>query len=127
MFAESLGSTTLEKLDRTLAEGISANETHAELQERVEQVYDEFPTYRSSLIARTEATAANNEGILESFRQSEVVNAKEWIAVMDDRTRPEHAAMNGEIVLNDEPFSNGDQYPNEPNCRCVLGGAFLEE
>ncbi|MDD5068078.1 MAG: phage portal protein [Candidatus Pacebacteria bacterium] len=126
-FAESVGSTTLKKLDSTLAEGIVAGEGTAKLAERVKEVYDEFPSYRSELIARTEATAANNEGVLESFRQSSVVNAKEWIAVMDERTRPEHADMDGEIVRNDENFSNGLPYPGEPNCRCVLGGAFIED
>jgi HK97 family phage portal protein len=126
-FAESVGNTTLEKLTKTLAEGIAAGEKTSELADRVNGVYGEFPEYRSAMIARTEATAANNEGILESFRQSEVVNAKEWITMGDERVRPEHAAMDGEIVKNDENFSNGMPYPGEPNCRCVLGGAFIED
>ena len=127
MFANSVTQTTLEGVEKTLAEGIAEGESTADLIKRVEEVYDDFPSYRSNLIARTEATAANNEGILESFRQSEVVNAKEWITAGDDKVRPEHAALDGEIVLNDENFSNGLPYPEEPNCRCVLGGAFVEE
>lgn len=125
-FAESVNSTTLQKLDATLAEGIDAGESIHDLGNRVSEVYDEFSVYRSELIARTEATAANNEGLLEGFRQSDVANAKEWIAVMDDRTRPEHAELNGTIILLDEAFSNGLKYPQEPNCRCVLGPAFIE-
>jgi SPP1 gp7 family putative phage head morphogenesis protein len=43
---------------------------------------------------------------------------------MDNRTRPEHAKLNGQIVGLNEKFSNGLAYPQEPNCRCVLGPAL---
>jgi HK97 family phage portal protein len=129
LFAESVNNTTLGKLDATLAEGISAGEGIRDLGNRVESVYEDFSIYRSELIARTEATAANNEGLLEGYRQSDVANAKEWINAGDDRVRPEHqegTGVGGEIVALDDAFSNGLQYPQEPNCRCVLGPAFLE-
>jgi len=126
-FSESITNTTLTGLEKTLSEGISSGEGIVSLMERVESVYDDFPSYRSELIARTEATVANNEGILESFKQSDVVNGKEWISAEDSRVRPEHAMLDGEIRKNGETFSNGLQYPQEPNCRCVLGGAFIED
>lgn len=129
-FAESVNSTTLDKLDRTLAEGIAGAEGINDLRARVESVYEEFPSYRSELIARTEATAANNQGLLEGFRQSGVANAKEWINAGDDRVRDEHQngiGVGGEIVLLDAVFSNGLSTPSEPNCRCVIGPAFLEQ
>lgn len=129
-FAKSVNSTTLEKLDATLAEGIAAGEGIADLTSRVEEVYRDFPLYRSEMIARTEATNANNEGLLEGFRQSEVATGKEWINSGDDRVRDEHqdgSGVGGEIVALDKSFSNGLQYPDEPNCRCVLGPAFLED
>lgn len=129
MFAESVNNTTLQGLESTLAEGISAGEGIKDLADRVESVYQEFPAYRSEMIARTEATAANNEGILESYKQSDVVNGKEWINAGDDKVRPEHQdeiGVGGEIVGVNEKFSNGLMYPQEPNCRCVLGGAFIE-
>jgi HK97 family phage portal protein len=119
-FASSVNDTTLQKLSATLAEGINAGEGTAELSARVNAVYEEFPTYRSDLIARTEATAVNNEGFQEAYKQSEVVSQQEWIATQDDRTRDEHLAMDGETVKVGENFSNGLPYPQEPNCRCVL-------
>jgi len=63
---------------------------------------------------------------LEQFRISDVVKGKEWIATLDDVTRDEHAAMNGEIRGVNEVFSNGRMYPGEPNCRCVLGPALYK-
>jgi SPP1 gp7 family putative phage head morphogenesis protein len=130
LFAESVNNTTLQGIEDTLAEGIEASEGIRQLTDRVEEVYSYFPMYRSEVIARTEATAANNEGILESFKQSDVVNGKEWINAGDGRVREEHQdypiGVGGEIVGTEETFTNGLQYPQEYNCRCVLGGAFIE-
>lgn len=130
MFAESVNSTTLEKLDKTLSEGIANAEGIKDLMDRVESVYEEFPLYRCEMIARTEATAANGQGALEGFKQSDVANAKEWINSGDDKVRPEHqdgVGVGGEIVKLNDDFSNGLMYPEEVNCRCVLGPAFVEE
>lgn len=119
-FAESVNNTTLEKLSKTLAEGLDAGEGIAELRNRVKDVYKEFPEHRAELIARTESTAVNNEGFLEAYRQSKVVNSNEWLSAHDLKVRPEHARLDGEIVEVGKNFSNGLPYPQEPNCRCVL-------
>lgn len=126
--------TTLEKLSRTLAEGIAGDEGIQQLVDRVDAVFDDFPLYRSQMIARTEATSANNLGFTEAYKQSGVANAKEWIATTDSRTRDSHNVANGEIVKLDDKFSTGLLYPGDGsgdpdetvNCRCVLGPAFLE-
>ena len=73
---------------------------------------------------------ANNEGALEGFRQSEVATGKEWINAGDSRVREAHqtgTGVGGEIVALEANFSNGLSYPQEPNCRCVIGPAFLED
>lgn len=132
--AKQVNSTTLEKLSRTLAEGIDAGEGIASLTDRVNTVYEEYDTYRAEMIARTEATAANNRGFMESYDQSGVANAKEWISTNDGKTRDSHISTDGEIVGLDDSFSNGLDYPGDPsadpsetvNCRCVLAPAFKE-
>lgn len=133
-FGKQTTATTLDYLKETLAEGIAADEGIVELQNRVESVYEEFPLYRARMIARTEATSANNRGFVEAYDQSGVANAKEWIAANDDRTRDSHIATDGEIVKLDENFSNGLEYPGDSrggpeetiNCRCVVAPAFAE-
>jgi SPP1 gp7 family putative phage head morphogenesis protein len=128
-FAKSTSDTTLDKIASTLADGIASGEGITDLQSRIKDVYEEFPTYRSELIARTEATTANNLGQLEAYKQSGVANGKEWINAGDSIVREEHEdgiGVGGEIVGLDEDFSNGLGFPQEPNCRCVLGPAFLE-
>ena len=128
--AESTSGTTIDKLSKTLSEGIANAEGIVDLTKRVQAVYQEFPDYRAETIARTEATAANAEGSMEGYKQSGVVNAKEWINSGDTRVRDEHQdglGVGGEIVELDGTFTNGLSYPSEPNCRCVLGPAFIEK
>lgn len=131
-FADKVNNTTLTNLTGTLAEGISTGEGIRDLSDRVQKVYDQFPDYRSEMIARTETTAANNEGFKSAFKQTNFVTGKEWIATRDSRTRDSHAAIDGETVGIDDTFSNRLQYPGDQNgapeevinCRCVLGSAF---
>lgn len=79
------------------------------------------------MIARTEATNANNEGLMEGYKQSGIATHKEWVATQDDRTRDEHLALNGEVVNVDSDFSNGLPFPQEVNCRCVVAPVFRED
>ena len=123
-FGLGVNKTTREKITKAIDEGLSEGEGMIQISDRINKTYEEFPTYRSDLIARTESTAANNEGFIEAYKQSDVATHKEWIATMDDRTRPAHAELDGEIVEVGKAFSNGLQYPQEPNCRCVIGPAF---
>ena len=125
-FGLGVSNTTRDKITRAIADGLANSEGMVAISDRIAAVYDEFPTWRSDLIARTESTAANNDGFIEAFKQSDVATHKEWIATMDDRTREEHIALNGEIVPVESNFSNGLEYPQEPNCRCVIGPAFLD-
>lgn len=87
---------------------------------------------RSSLLyARTAMTAAQNAGRVERMKEAEEMGIKvqkQWMSTLDSRTRDSHKHMDGEIVDTDEEFSNGLEYPGDPdgdpgevyNCRCTL-------
>jgi len=119
-FAASINDTTFKRLASSLTEGIAAGEGITQLSDRVGDVYTQYNDYRLDLIARTESTNANNEGFQDGYKQSDVVEGKEWIATLDDRTREEHVILDGEIVGLEDNFSNGVPYPQEYNCRCVI-------
>lgn len=82
--------------------------------------------------ARTMVTAAENSGRQSAMNRAEasgIIFKKRWIATNDSRTRPSHMAQHGELVNNDEKFSNGLMFPGDwhgkpaeiYNCRCTLG------
>jgi hypothetical protein len=92
---------------------------------------------RGELIARTEATASFSFGALAALRD-EGAETKTWLATPGPRTRPEHAAADGQTVPTDQPFQVGGyamQMPGDPSapphlvcrCRCtVIGGGLFD-
>lgn len=74
-------------------------------------------------IVRTEGNRTLNAGAhaadMELMNNYDGDVKKEWLATLDDRTRADHAAVDGERVAPDATFSNGLMYPSEINCRCT--------
>ena len=60
--------------------------------------------------------AQDNGVVPDGFRAM-----RQWIGMDDDRERPEHLAMNNEIVPADEPYSSGQKFAGEGDwgCRCI--------
>ena len=90
---------------------------------------ERMPPYRTEMIARTETIRASNAGTDRLFDEWGV-REKEWLATLDGRERPEHAAANGQVVEQGEAFSVGGErlkFPGDPagspwntiNCRCT--------
>lgn len=88
--------------------------------------------FRADMIARTESHGAANSGAFGAAKETGLDLRKEWIAAGDERTRPDHAAADGQIVGMDESFDVGGAamaYPGDPsgpaeqviNCRCAQG------
>jgi len=126
-FADSVNSTTFKALTANIIEGVKAGEGVDKLRGRVSSVYGDIKQSRAELIARTESTFASNAGFQESYAVSKVVNGKEWVATLDSRVRDAHLKVDGEIVGVYDSFSNGLEYPQEPNCRCVIAPALIKE
>jgi HK97 family phage portal protein len=135
---KSINTTTRDQLRETLAEGFEAGEGIPKLRKRVEEVFSEATRNRAGMIARTEVLRASNFGTLEAYRQSEVVEAQEWLAERDGRACIYCLEMDGKIIgLDKKWFKSGDKLtvegqtlkisdlavtvPNEihPNCRCT--------
>lgn len=75
--------------------------------------------YRLDTIFRTNMQSAYMAG---QYRQ-QVANVSfrpywEYVAVMDNRTRPAHAALNGQTFRWDDPFWDACYPPNGYRCRC---------
>lgn len=91
------------------------------------------PFLRGEAIVRTEygrIASTANYSTLSGLAQGQKGLQKEWSAVIDARTRPDHAAADGELRDIDETFDIGGEaalYPHDPrlsadqtiNCRCI--------
>lgn len=113
-----------------LIQGFTAGESIEELSARLQSVTD-WSASRAATVARTEIISASNAGALAEVRAVNPEASKEWIATLDDRTRPTHREADHETVLLDGTFSVGADeldFPGDPSgspgeiisCRCTL-------
>jgi HK97 family phage portal protein len=94
--------------------------------EAVASVFNVAEGQRAGAIAATTVTFASAFGTVEVARQNSDRATKTW-QVESGNPRPSHAAMDGETVPIDEPFSNGLMWPGavgDPDevagCRCSV-------
>ena len=122
-------------LTRSLTEGMSFRQFHDELEPLLQRkgwlgrglVADEngvltgkkLMPYRLETIFRTNIQSAYAAGRYQQQMRN-VADRPYWEynAVMDNRTRPTHAALNGRIFRWDDPIWQTIYPPNGYNCRC---------
>ena len=129
-FAEEVNQTTWERLKDSLSEGMGEGESIGDLAARVEDVMGDRIRSSGETIARTEVIGASNGGTLLAWDQSEVVDEKEWLAALDERTRETHAEAHGQTVKLSGNFKVGAGRGPAPgqiglaeediNCRCTM-------
>lgn len=130
---------TREALKAELIAGIKEGESYDDLQKRVKTVFFEgnmdVNSVRSWRVAKTETNRAVGNADQNSYRQSGVVEKKQWIPEYNN-TRESHEALGMDPVasvvnINDyftSPFSgNSAQYPGDfgiaeedINCNCRI-------
>jgi SPP1 gp7 family putative phage head morphogenesis protein len=77
--------------------------------------------WRSRIIFETNLRTAAAAGRWQQIQQ--VKDARPWlryVAVMDDRTRPEHAAWHDTVLPADDSWWDTHFPPNGWNCRCTV-------
>ena len=105
------------QIQSTCLQGILQGESIPEIAERISKItmQDAKSTIR---YARTMTTGAENAGRINSYKRAENMGIEieqQWLATLDNRTREEHREMDGEHVKIGEKFSNGCEYPGDPN------------
>lgn len=146
--ATNFNDETIDRLNKTLAEGIQGGEGIGDLQKRVGDVYDNIEGYRSERIARTETMKASNEAAVEGYKQTGFVTEKVWTVNPD--ACPECEVFDGKTVGLEETFLGiGESYsykddggneqsktndydsvdvpPLHPNCRCTIVPSVTEK
>ena len=105
-YSKDVNDTTLASLRKTLRTGVAGGESIPELQKRVQHVFSIADKTRATMIARTEVLSSANKASLEAYRQSGVVDKKEWLNAGDADVRPSHQ-INGQKVALDKKFTLG--------------------
>ena len=97
----------------------------------------EFTKMRARRIARTETVTASNGAAMIQAKRTGILMKKEWLSVMDSRTRDAHYAIDGTVVGLTDPFNVGGELLQQPgvrkqdnglstsawnvvNCRCTM-------
>lgn len=112
----SVDDATREFIRSDITQAMEEGWSNDELASKLEENYA-FSEDRAETIARTETAFADTQGNMELYRQSDVVESKQWIVGED--CCPDCAELDGEVVGLDENFSDGSECPPaHPNCRC---------
>ncbi len=110
-----------------LTQGISQGEDLPQLRRRLQPLADGL-AWKAQRIARTEASRVQERATLEATRRmgGELLAAFQVVAVLDQNTRPHHAARHGRLYRQgpdgEYRSSQGEllpDLPDEPNCRCM--------
>jgi hypothetical protein len=133
--SQLIADTDRDDVINAISAGVDEGLGTEEIARNIRQVSDMTP-FRAATVARTETQAAASFGSIESVREAErqldVKMLKSWLPTLDNRTRPEHAAMAGsEAIPLDAKFVVGGEEMDRPgdtsassenviNCRCAL-------
>jgi SPP1 gp7 family putative phage head morphogenesis protein len=126
-----IAETTRKHIANRLFHGVSDGKSNPEIARDIRETLGGAPAKRrAETIARTETHTATQTGGAESARDTGLALIGEWAAVEDHRTRPDHAAADGQTIEMGGRFIVGGEalrYPGDPhgsarniiNCRCV--------
>jgi len=143
-FAERLVRNVSRDFAAQMQLGFEAGESIPELTKRTRDFFGNMKTWKAEQIARTESTRAAHRGMVESWKQSEVVTAVIWDAQAD--ACPFCTDIDGKTVaLGSAFFNEGESMtvpdagtlnfnyepvlspPLHPNCRCTLRAVIRED
>lgn len=132
---KDINATTFDTLKNSLADGLNAGETYAQLADRVKATFKQADEMRAEMIATTEVNTAVNAGRLTGMAQAGV-DGKAWNTSNLDGVRPSHVQagmvyetgipvdqtfrVGGYDLLHPGDASRGAPGSETINCRCFI-------
>jgi len=125
----------VEEIQASLAEAMSSGSTVKDWLKSAQKLLDgyggdvtvfsgqEFSAWYADVVFRTNTQASMAAGrYAQMFRPSRIraIPYVLYSAILDARTRPEHAALNGKLFRKDDPDARRYFPPSGFNCRCML-------
>lgn len=124
LFAKSMVDTDQDQITDIITEGIQNGDSVQQIRSSITDDFSSYSKMQAERITRTEVLRAANQSTLDAFKQSGVVEGKQWLTA---GAVDECLDYDGEVETldgnfydsGDDPFTDGDP-PLHPNCRCVL-------
>lgn len=131
---QQISKTTARAIRRQIIDGTRKGWSQERIARAIERATEgEIGKVRARRIARTETHTAYERGSYEQAVALQKIGIEivvEWGATEDERTRPDHAAANGQVVDAGKTFTVGGEamrFPGDPrasarqiiNCRCT--------
>lgn len=126
---------TKNEMRRVLLAGVQAGQTVEQMAESLQALFRDWQGYRVNRIALTESTRITSFASTEAMQQAGI-EKKEWITTRDGFERDSHAALDGQVVLRQQKFTDpltGQQADmpgnfgiaaQDVNCRCAVAARF---
>ncbi len=83
--------------------------------------------HRLKTIYQTNLQSAYMAGRMKAQMEASIIEYLQYVAIMDRRTRPTHAALNGRVWPKDDPIWSSIYPPNGFRCRCRVVGMTAAE
>lgn len=122
-FTQSMLDTDRDSLNLLITNGVEQGLGIPEIRSSITSKFEDISKNQSTRITRTEVMRASNMGNLDAYKQSGIVEGKQWLAAGAD---DDCAAYDGETTTleagfysSDSEFQDGDP-PLHPNCKCVI-------
>jgi SPP1 gp7 family putative phage head morphogenesis protein len=118
----------IEQIQKALKDTVASGGTQQDFARELKKLttdasIEELSNWHIENVFRTNVQNSYMTGRFEQMRQPDVMDALpvwEYFAVMDDRTRENHAAMNGFQAAADDPVWSIWYPPAGFNCRCSV-------
>lgn len=109
------------EVTRVLVQTLETGASSGKMMQELAEVFPTFTSRRLEMIARTETTAALNQGRLARFRDPDGgVEAVQFVAILDARVTDICRARDGLILRLDDPRLASNTPPLHINCRSTL-------
>ena len=107
----------LNSLDQALSQGLTFSQWQSTV--NVED-FTQLSEARQRLVYRMHLNTAYNQGVIDFADSNDDVQFLTYDAVLDDRVREDHAALDGITRRKDDPFWDEFLPPIDFNCRCTV-------
>ena len=119
------GIDALKSMQDSLSKALEEGLTFADWQALAGDILSKYDIggALADTIFRTNLQTAYQAGHYMQMSDPDVVKERpfwRYVAVMDERTRPEHAAWHDTVLPTDDPWWDTHYPPNGYNCRCTV-------